>query len=165
MCATIYPLRTFKTIMIKSRSQGFTLIELLVVIAIIGILSSVVLTSLGTARNKGNDASMQASMSSLRSAAEIYYSTNGVYYSGTTVGGCSAGFLDDDSTNAKTLYTQIKTLSGGAANVDCNLAAGGGSWAMSAKLPSNSTKFFCVDSTGVAGIRTQKVSSSTCPTS
>ena len=35
--------------------KGFTLIELLVVIAIIGILSTVVLTSLNSSRDKAND--------------------------------------------------------------------------------------------------------------
>ncbi len=55
----------------KDYSRGFTLIELLVVIAIIGILSAVVLTSLGTARGKARIASVQQTLHGVQAAANI----------------------------------------------------------------------------------------------
>lgn len=62
---------------IKSQ-KGFTLIELLVVIAIIGILSSVVLASLNSARDKAKDVSIKSNLRNAISQAEIFYSSNTV---------------------------------------------------------------------------------------
>lgn len=64
---------------IHKRSGGFTLIELLVVIAIIGILSSVVLASLNTARAKARDARRLADINQIRTALELYLDSNNTY--------------------------------------------------------------------------------------
>jgi|SRR3989344_2452030 len=59
-----------------NRNKGFTLIELLVVIAIIGILSSVVLASLNTARTKARDSRRISDIKSLQLALELYADDN-----------------------------------------------------------------------------------------
>lgn len=65
---------------LKHRSErGFTLIELLVVIAIIGILSSVVLASLNSARVKARDARRVADLKQIQVAQELFYDANGYY--------------------------------------------------------------------------------------
>lgn len=60
-----------------SREKGFTLIELLVVIAIIGILSTVVLSSLTAARKKGRDARRLEDLQQMANAIAIAH--NGSY--------------------------------------------------------------------------------------
>lgn len=57
----------------KKGEKGFTLIELLVVIAIIGMLSSVVLASLNTARERSRDARRLADIQQLKTALELIY--------------------------------------------------------------------------------------------
>ncbi len=60
-------------------NRGFTLIELLVVIAIIGILSSVVLASLNSAREKSRDARRISDIKQLQLALELSFDANGEY--------------------------------------------------------------------------------------
>lgn len=60
-------------------SRGFTLIELLVVVAIIGLLSSIVLASLNTARIKGADAARISDVQSIKTALELYYNDHSGY--------------------------------------------------------------------------------------
>lgn len=61
------------------KQRGFTLIELLVVIAIIGILSSVVLASLNSAREKSRDAKRVSDIKQLQLALELSFDDNGNY--------------------------------------------------------------------------------------
>ena len=57
----------------KHSTKGFTLIELLVVIAIIGVLASIVLASLNSARRKSRDARRITDIKQIQLALELYY--------------------------------------------------------------------------------------------
>ena len=61
------------------KNKGFTLIELLVVISIVGVLATVVLSSLSSARVKAQDAKRISIMKNLETALELYYLDNGDY--------------------------------------------------------------------------------------
>ncbi|MEY2641082.1 MAG: hypothetical protein RL150_475 [Candidatus Parcubacteria bacterium] len=115
----------------QNKRAGFTLIELLVVIAIIGILSSVVLASLSSARGKGNAAAIKQNLTSIRTQAEILYADD---LSFANV--CANSVV----TNARTEADSLN----GSGSVTCVNAAGG--WAVAADLPDSGA--FCVDSSG-----------------
>ena len=71
--------------------RGFTLIELLVVIAIIGVLSSVVLASLNTARERARDSKRVQDIQQVMRAIELYALDNNGAYPPQAVGadGCN----------------------------------------------------------------------------
>ncbi len=123
----------------KFTKKGFTLIELLVVVAIIGILASIVLVSLNSARAKGRDASAKGSMSSIRAAAEIFYDSN----NGTYDNVCS-------DPGVVTLINAAKSETGDSNPSNCIEAANNLSYAVSITL-NNVPRVFCIDSSGFAG--------------
>lgn len=130
--------------------KGFTLIELLVVVAIIGILASVVLASLNTARNKGKDASVQSSMSSMRAQAELGVGAGGTYIAGICASSATGGL--------STLVAAATAAGAGSISCaqDTAIANPAAAWAVAAYLPTNGTttgNVFCVDSTGFAGVK------------
>jgi len=59
------------------REVGFTLIELLVVISIIGLLSSIVLVSVKSVRDKARDAVIITNIKELTTAMHAYYNEDG----------------------------------------------------------------------------------------
>lgn len=74
--------------------KGFTLIELLVVIAIIGLLASIVLVALNSARAKARDSRRMSDLHNVQLALEMYYDRYGTYLvAGTGSSGCGCGWL------------------------------------------------------------------------
>ena len=136
-----------------SLKRGFTLIELLVVIAIIGILSSVVLASLNTARGKGADAAAKSDVDSMRAQAELVYD-NATPNSYATV--CVDPVVVKALTNAATTegisVTGWTTTSivNSAGNVVCNNAAS--TWVIGVGMlkGSSPTTWWCADNTGTS---------------
>ena len=63
----------------NKRKRGFTLIELLVVVAIIGMLSSIVIASLNSARAKARNASRNEELVQLRTAFVMAASNSNPY--------------------------------------------------------------------------------------
>jgi len=70
--------------------RAFTLVELLVVISIIGLLSTIAVASMNSARSRGRDARRAADVHQIMTAMQLYYQDNGTYPNPGTLG-CASG--------------------------------------------------------------------------
>lgn len=133
----------------KKLQKGFTLIELLVVIAIIGILSSVVLASLTSARSKGQDSAIQASLSNMRAQAELFYGNNSNTYKPIAgdANDCTAGIFAGTTAASTTMKTLVDGAESQNGSNSLSCRVGANFWAVSSPLSSG---HFCVDSKGNA---------------
>ena len=131
----------------KNKYSGFTLIELLVVIAIIGILASIVLVSLNTAREKGIEAAIKSNLKNMIPQAELSYINN---YSTACAGVAKMMTSIDDSGGNSACYS----YSNGTTEIYTR-------WGVSATLNSDSNKNWSVDNSGVVEWDTVDASSST----
>jgi prepilin-type N-terminal cleavage/methylation domain-containing protein len=79
-----------KTTQREKKYLGFTLIELLVTISIIGILSTLLLSNINTARERARDAQRKSDLKNIQTALRLYYNDKGKYpaASSARIAGC-----------------------------------------------------------------------------
>jgi type II secretion system protein G len=109
--------------------RGFTLIELLVVIAIIGILSSVVLASLNSARQKSRDSRRVADVKQLQNALELFYDANSSYPTSTSLAVLAPTYIatipkDPQDPQSVYAYSGLDSSAAASAGVTCQAANG-----------------------------------------
>lgn len=129
----------------KKNSNGFTLIELLVVIAIIGILASVVMGQLNTARDKAADAAIKSNVTNIRGAASLWYDDYNSYASTPfSHAACVA------STGNIFESTNIMNAINGAVTQSATTTAGGSRCVASAEAWAVAVQLKTTDGAGVA---------------
>lgn len=145
----------FKKGLVLSLSKGFTLIELLVVVAIVGLLASITLGYLSSARKRGDDTAVKSNLVTMRSVGEIFYLDNGNSYlpaGGSTFGIAACSTYDAAGTN---MLSKNKVIADAIAEA---IFRGNGSscynsadaWAVAVGLKLNANTSWCVDNAGVS---------------
>jgi prepilin-type N-terminal cleavage/methylation domain-containing protein len=122
------------------KQKGFTIIELIVVIAIIAVLAAIVMVNVTQYIAKGKDAAVKGNLASAMANAAVYYDAN------PTLGAVCA----DTTYGFKTAF-DAAAAQYGAGSASCagtTISATSSYWCACARLVSDNTKYYCVDSTG-----------------
>jgi prepilin-type N-terminal cleavage/methylation domain-containing protein len=161
-------MKTYKFDFFINKNKGFTLIELLVVIAIIGILASVVLASLNTARNKNADAAIKSGLNQARTEAELFYiSNNGTYLAVCDVASNTAtpkgiNSMVLSAAKASGLAIMTPNTTGSITTSTCNASAN--AWAAEVPLKTVANSVYCVDSTRAGKVESTSIGATyVCP--
>lgn len=148
----------------KDINRGFTLIELLVVVAIIGLLSSIVLASLNSARVKGSNAALVSQLTNMRTEAELLLNSTDNYDALCNSGTISGSHFQNAAKNGNQGLGRLGLcLSSGTTcsffengvvtlnMVGCKVATPG-QWAVSVGLKDGSG-YYCVDYRGTGRVQ------------
>jgi len=144
---------------LSRKSSGFTLIELLVVVSIIGVLASVVLASLNSARAKGKDAAIKEQILQYRTLLELNKSETGSYAELQPIDppwldstSCNSYFSGNYAAQAREICLNLVRLSGTSIYI--------GLYQVPLKPPTNyyslmvylpfRAKFLCVGTSGIS---------------
>ena len=114
----------------SSNEQGFTLIELLVVIVIIGLLASLAIISMSSARNKANDSKVRSDVDQVRKSIMANLPDGGTYESAAI----PANFTPP-SCSGDAQYTLVTSTDGEA-------------FVVAGRLCTDNGSIFCLDSAG-----------------
>jgi prepilin-type N-terminal cleavage/methylation domain-containing protein len=138
---------------VHKSAKGFTLIELLVVIAIIGLLASIVLTSLSSAKGKGGDAKVQTQLKQLYTQIEKDYSS-----------GYGTSFTGANTLTNSGAYAAMQTSLTGVGSTITVVTSGTpvSAYALYGKLVTDPTKYYCIDSNGAVSTAAPGANSVTC---